>query len=333
MSILRLKLILGACTAMLAATILAPTPVMAGEAAELFDNKCPVCHVMNLRELKRKKGPTLIERGEPAQEPTGEQNSVSTPAMCLSCHDGYVMDSRSLFANRHMGHRVGMVPSEKIAVPMFDDEPVFPMNADGNMYCGTCHSGHAGEGEAANAPAFLRVNPTDGNLCSACHADNAGIVGSPHVRRAGKNKDYEKRGTCNKCHVPHNARGPALWAKEPGEAEDPISGTCRSCHSDDPKHASHPATVMAWSQEVRQGLRRNSEVEMPVFDEAGRHARTGRIGCPTCHNPHKHRAEGRPEHLEGKYLRLADTTELLCADCHGEDAIVKYQFFHSEVAR
>ena len=72
---------------------------------------------------------------------------------------------------------------------------------------------------------------------------------------------------------------------------------------------------------------------MPVFDEAGRQARTGRIGCPTCHNPHKHRAEGRPAHLEAKYLRLPDTTELLCADCHGEDAIVKYQFFHSEVAR
>jgi len=176
---------------------LAAAPVsMAGEGADLFDD-CKICHIVKLNELKRKKGPTLIEKEDATRAPTGEQNEASTPAMCLSCHDGFVADSRAMWKQGHLGHRVGMAPSEKIQPAMYDDEPVFPMNDDGLVYCGSCHSGHAGEGEAENAPIFLRANPADGNICQGCHADKASIVGSPHVRRAGKSPDYQKGGTCS----------------------------------------------------------------------------------------------------------------------------------------
>jgi len=309
-----------------------PSAAVAGEGADLFDD-CKVCHIVKLNELKRKKGPTLIEAEDATRAPTGEQNEASTKAMCMSCHDGFVADSRAMWKKGHMGHRVGMAPSAKIQPAMYDDEPVFPLNDDGVVYCGSCHSGHAGEGEAENAPIFLRANPADGNICQGCHADKGSIVGSPHVRRAGKKPDYQKGGTCSKCHVPHMAEGPALFARTPGPANVPISTTCRSCHEGDPEPGEHPATVVAWSQDVRQGYRPDSSTEMPVFDAEGKHARTGVIGCPTCHDPHVHRAEGRPEHLEGKYLRLATPEHLLCADCHGEQSIVKYMFFHSPVSR
>jgi len=298
----------------------------------LFDD-CKICHIVKLNELKRKKGPTLIEKEDATRAPTGEQNEASTPAMCLSCHDGFVADSRALWKKGHLGHRVGMAPSEKIQPAMYDDEPVFPMNDDGLVYCGSCHSGHAGEGEAENAPIFLRANPADGNICQGCHAEKASIVGSPHVRRAGKKPDYQKGGTCSKCHVPHMATAPALFARAPGEGNVPINTTCRSCHKDEPNPADHPAQVVAWSQAVRQGFRPDSSTEMPVFDREDKHGRTGYIGCPTCHDPHVNRAEGRPEYLEGKYLRLAQPEHLLCADCHGDQSIVKYKFFHSPVSR
>jgi mono/diheme cytochrome c family protein len=72
---------------------------------------------------------------------------------------------------------------------------------------------------------------------------------------------------------------------------------------------------------------------MPVYDEHGRQARVGNIGCGTCHNVHREVAEGRPDHLKGLHLRLPEFVEPLCADCHGPDALLKYKFFHSKVSR
>jgi len=82
-----------------------------------------------------------------------------------------------------------------------------------------------------------------------------------------------------------------------------------------------------------QSFRNHTPAEMPVYDADGRAARVGTIGCPTCHNPHRERAEGRPEELPGLYLRMPDLVEPLCADCHGPDSLLLYKFFHSSVSR
>jgi formate-dependent nitrite reductase cytochrome c552 subunit len=72
---------------------------------------------------------------------------------------------------------------------------------------------------------------------------------------------------------------------------------------------------------------------MPVYDEHGRQARVGNIGCGTCHDVHREVAEGRPDHLKGLHLRMPEFVEPLCADCHGPEALFKYKFFHSEASR
>jgi len=311
-----------------------PTPaVAADEVADRF--ACQDCHVKRLREFKRKEMATLIPYDPKPTTESGKQDDASTPAMCFSCHDGFVMDSRALWKEGHLGHPIGVYPPEGMTISMVDGEPEFPMNDDGKMYCGTCHWAHSGEGEAADAPSFMRVSSKDGQLCQACHQDKRSIAGSPHEsgssRRSGA-RDFEPKGVCLRCHTPHQAKGPMLWAREPGAGNTPVNTLCRSCHKDDPQPAEHPAQVAVWSQAIRGVLRSDATAEMPVFDEQARQSGVGAIGCPTCHDAHRYSAGG--DNSEGGlFLRQQSTAGFLCADCHAQPSIYRYQFFHTKRAR
>ncbi len=306
--------------------------VAAEEVAELF--KCPVCHTDRLRENKRRRAVTLVPHDPRPVLETGKQMESSTPAMCFSCHDGFVRDSRSLWKQGHEGHRIGMSPSASITLPKNDDEPVFPMNDDGRMYCGSCHSAHQIEAAANVGPPFMRVNPVDGNLCQACHDDKKSISGSDHVRASSRRRkapaDFESRGVCSRCHIAHDAKGPMLSAREPGEGNIPANKLCTSCHEDEVHPSEHPAEIVAWAQELRDPFRTHSGAPMPVFDSRGLQSDNGSIGCPTCHNAHRQRAADLSPDRAGKFLRLSKTEDFLCADCHAGSSLQRYLYFHYE---
>lgn len=315
-------------------------PAEAVEVAERF--QCQACHINRLREFRKKDVTTLVPYDPTPLEPTGRQNVVSTPAMCLSCHDGFVMDSRrKIWSNVHAAHPVGVVPSASIARPEVDGEPVYPLNEDGKIYCGSCHTGHAGVGAAEDAPTFMRVSGEDGQLCQGCHADKRRMLGTTHGRvrgvgKPGAPRDFSRGGLCDRCHVPHAGQSLALWARELGEGNTEADRLCRSCHKKDgvtlPAWTDHPRHVWAWSQALRAEMRPDSKVAMPVFDEAGHRAIIGRIGCPTCHDAHA--PPGESEQAPSRFfLRLEDTNEFLCADCHAQQAPWRYRFFHSASTR
>jgi len=331
------RLLQGVIVAGIACGLLFPTgKAVAQERTEVAEQfGCPTCHVTKLKEVRKPTGPLLVDPATVGVESYGKQESASTQRMCFSCHDGFVMDSRFAWSEGHATHPVGVKPPASMKLPEVDDEPVFPLNEDGEVYCGTCHIAHLGEGAAATAPDFLRVSPENGQLCQNCHADKATVAGTPHarVRKSGQPADFSKGGICGRCHAPHDNAGLLLWARTPGQANTPVATLCRSCHADDPAQGEHPAQVLAWSQAVREPLRGKPSVEMPVFDEQARHATRGVIGCPTCHNPHRREAEGLPADVPGKFLRLADTADFLCADCHGSSALFRYRYFHSERRR
>jgi predicted CXXCH cytochrome family protein len=305
----------------------------AEEAADQFD--CAACHPMKIRDFKGRRANPVTPVEEFPELPSGTQDVASSPAMCFSCHDGYVMDSRAMWTGGYRGHRLGMPPPEGMTIPELGGAPEFKLNDDGNIYCGTCHSGHLNEAEGAptNVKPFMRQAADGGNVCSACHAEKLAIDGSAHDKGGRRNKDFEARGTCGYCHAPHGSDMPLMWARDLGEAELAVNRLCRSCHEDAPNPGEHPPEVVAWSQDVRGAIFTNTPGEMPVFDEHGRQARVGNIGCGTCHDVHKEVADGRPEHLNGLHLRLPEFVEPLCADCHGPEALFKYKFFHSETSR
>jgi predicted CXXCH cytochrome family protein len=312
----------------------APDAPRAQEAADAFD--CAACHPMKIRDFKGRRANPVTPVEEFPELATGKQNIASSPGMCFSCHDGFVMDSRDAWkGGEYRAHRLGMTPPEDMTLPEFDGSPEFPLNDDGKVYCGTCHSGHINEAEGAFAKVkpFMRQSADGGQICTACHVENAAIKGSAHDRGGRRNKDFEGRGTCGGCHAPHGSEGPLMWARELGEAELPLNQLCRSCHDDAPNPAEHPPQVVAWSQDIRGTIFSNTPGEMPVFNEDGHQSRVGNIACATCHNVHVETAEGRPDHLKGLHLRMPEFVEPLCADCHGPDSLFLYKFFHSQASR
>jgi predicted CXXCH cytochrome family protein len=305
------------------------------EVADQFD--CATCHTERLREFRRRGAVTLVEHEPRPDLDTGRQDAASTPDMCLSCHDGFVLDSRSLWKQGHEGHPVGMLPSARVQSPVSGDEPVFPMNDDGRMYCGTCHSPHNHPDATSASPPFMRVNLEDGNLCLACHSDKKSIAESDHAppssRRRSTAADYTGRGICSRCHLAHDARGPVMWAREPGSGSLTANALCLSCHEGDVTIFEHTESITAWSDSLRSGLVADMHASMPVFDQDGSRALTGVIGCPTCHDAHRQRAKGLRQERPGLFLRRTRTEHSLCVDCHGPSSLRRYLYFHSGVSR
>jgi predicted CXXCH cytochrome family protein len=309
-----------------------PSSAVAEEVADQFD--CKACHPMKIRDFKGRRANPIVAVEEFPEEPSGVQDIASTEGMCLSCHDGFVMDSREMWVGGYRGHRVGMVPSDNVAAPELEGTPEFPLNDDDKVYCGSCHSAHVSEAEGAFAKVkpFMRQSADGGNICQACHLDKREMAGSGHDRGSRRAKDFEKRGTCGNCHAPHGSELPLMWARDTGGGSLVVDTFCRDCHDDGPYPGDHPVNVVAWSQDVRQAVRSNA-TSMPVYDTNGRQAAMGQIGCPTCHNVHRETAEGRPDDLPGLYLRMPAIVEPLCSDCHGPESLLLYKFFHSKVSR
>lgn len=315
--------------------VVAPTSLEAAEPVDVGKQyKCQACHVNRLKEVRGGTEPALTTAEAVAFESYGKQDSSSTHRMCLSCHDGYVLDSRFAWSEGHATHPVGVAAP---GVPTNEKgKPVLPLNDEGEVYCGTCHLGHKGKGMAVDAPTFIRTSRENGELCSNCHAEKSAIAGSPHARvsKSGQPPAFDKRGICGRCHAPHDNKGPLMWSKTPKDSRGTaVDGMCKNCHGKKPLPADHPGDILAWSQSVREHLTGKSVVEMPVFDEHARHSDRGAIGCPTCHDPHRQRPEGLAPEVEGKYLRLADTTGFMCADCHKSSALFRYKFYHSDKGR
>ena len=132
-----------------AALLLASLPAAAEEAADMFD--CKVCHPMKIRDFKGRRANPIVPLEEYPEEPTGRQDIASTSGMCLSCHDGFVEDSREVWKDRYRGHPLGIVPGTEHISPELVGSPVFPLTEDGRVYCGTCHSAHLSDAEGETA--------------------------------------------------------------------------------------------------------------------------------------------------------------------------------------
>lgn len=58
---------------------------------------------------------------------TGKQDVSSTNEMCFSCHDGFVLDSRSIWKSDKHSHPVGIKPSKKLLFQLQRVKQFFPL--------------------------------------------------------------------------------------------------------------------------------------------------------------------------------------------------------------
>jgi len=238
-----------------------------------------------------------------------------------------------------------------------------PDEKEGKIVCMTCHEPHTWdpkqtgpvvnythvniEGNTTNS--FLRkANFPSSDLCKACHGDQAFVYGTTHdlmvttpkaVNLPGQT--VKESGTCGVCHLVHNSPNKLkLWARPYGPvsaSESIMDALCTSCHSKGntaenkiPLIAIHPENKLINNIMWVNNDNKNYTL---IFDESGKETNVGNISCPSCHNAHRWSLKEKEikgetkSDLYGKYLRT-ESYNMVCMDCHGLDALFKYEYFH-----
>lgn len=277
--------------------------------------ECVTCHIMWLDTFRIKDAVTLIDN-IPMDKIVAA--GAADEVMCHSCHDGFVLDSRDKLWDKFR-HPVGVIPSGKIQLPRREDgTTIFPLDKEGKIYCGTCHSAHgiAWEEGKKNSPIFMRGSNLDSALCKSCHAERAtGPAGGNHpidktsidipealIEAGAKVGSKPNQVICQTCHVVHGAAGEKILA-----IENTNSAICGTCHKDRyPKDraeaeimSTHPVNVVS------------DRVQIPkeIIRMGGKLGRKGEIVCQSCHAVHSaaHKT---------KILVEENVKSSLCRRCH-----------------
>ena len=277
--------------------------------------ECALCHIMWLTDFKREDITPLIPFDPKPIEPSGQQDIVSTERMCLSCHDGFVLDSRFLWKGKKHQHPVGQVPSDKIVIPQVEGKNILPLNFDGKVYCGTCHTAHGVDWSTEDSPVFMRIRTRDGALCQICHRQQ--IKGARHgTHPLGKDIDHDLpyfkntraetntfgRITCQSCHTPHAAGDEKLLI-----TENKNSSFCGNCHVK--RHALTREEAAAKHTHPVNIVPKDAKVAEVLIENGGKLGDNGEVICETCHSPHEAKTNN-------SLLLASNEKSKLCHACH-----------------
>jgi len=299
--------------AVFAAALLPSAPVRAQSPDVAENRECATCHIMWLNDFKRSDVTPLIPYDPRPRTATGRQDVSSTERMCFSCHDGFMLDSRVVWRNPEHAHPVGMKPSNQVRIPTSRGKVVFPLNDDGKMYCGTCHSAHGVDWKQDESPVFMRAKNVDSSLCFACHLDRStGPEEGNHpvfekiekisaeLRARGAQFGRGGMVICQSCHNTHSASQKKMLVMSKENSE-----LCGTCHADkvDIRQTKHDMAAMAPAAKNN----RNQSVE-----ESG--------PCGVCHLPHKANGPG----LWARELHPGvDGMSARCLSCHNPQGLAK----------
>lgn len=279
--------------------------------------ECAICHIAWMADFKRDDVKTLTPYEPRPIVETGRQDVVSTERMCYSCHDGFVLDSRFLWLSGEHTHPVGMVPSERVSIPKEEGKTIFPLNDDGKVYCGTCHSAHGVEWGDKLSPVFLRARNVDSSLCMTCHVDRRddkdGQINHPlkgevpkqakKLLNSGSKFTRNSEVICQSCHRVHGSQGEKLLV-----VQNDRSQLCANCHKNKTnksekgkaEHFTHPVDVIPKDAKIPD-----------MFAESGsRFGPENEVVCQTCHEVHLAASE-KLLVLDGKHLKNG-----ICVNCH-----------------
>ncbi len=298
----------------------------------------------------------------------GKQSQIQS--ICTTCHvEGGIGGKKLTGKHSHPLLRNLSNVGGRSSLPLFNDSG--QRHANGRVDCTSCHNPHQwdptnalsttgkdtkSDGDAKTS--FLRIPAApSADLCVDCHRKNRPIRGTDHDMRVTgaratnhQGRTVAQTGVCGQCHSVHNANsGLILWSRDVKPGLDPQMALCLSCHSEGevgeakiPDQIMRPHGILLWSNQMRApSSERRSLPYVPVFNSRGQRAPVGRLRCASCHNPHVWDAdrpqEGKGKNIEGNvtnsFLRNASSSHIVCADCHGQDALFRYKYFHGETSR
>ncbi len=295
---------------------LAPLPSAFGARSISAQRECATCHIMWLDQFRQKKIEPLLELKAQPVIIAGKQGVVSTERMCYTCHDGFILDSRFAWKDNKVNfHPIGVTP-KRVEIPIRKDgTEAFPLDKNGQVYCGTCHSAHGVSWDTKDSPIFLRENNKDSMMCMICHINRAtGPVEGNHPvnktsieipkkidRLGGKTGAYKNQIICQSCHRVHGAAAKKLLI-----TNNDNSQLCGICHSDryakDMGEArqmhTHPVNITSEKVQIDK-----------IVDSGGKKGVGGEIICQSCHKPHYAK--------RGKGILVKENHDSgLCRTCH-----------------
>jgi hypothetical protein len=176
--------------------------------------ECLVCHVLWFDVFKTDQK-TLLKQRDSSIVIAGSMGLASSKEMCVTCHDGYIVDSRVMIVKGNPHYSLKKRPDG------FKLPEIFRLDSKNEIYCGTCHTLHdiKGSGEMGST-AFMRMKNEGSQMCIACHGGKTGqqkFTDHPFVKEANNFPRLEaaKKGAkfgpaqeiiCESCHNSHGGR-------------------------------------------------------------------------------------------------------------------------------
>jgi predicted CXXCH cytochrome family protein len=255
------------------------------------------------------------------------EKTVATPEMCMSCHDGSIMDSRARMT-RGSGHKTGVPPPSGMKLPK-----LFPLDEEGKVQCATCHTAHGvPSGSDAVDTIFLRTSNRDSAMCRQCHPERDGglnkgnhpdgivkleisqnlISFGAHAGKAGN-----KIG-CETCHTAHGSPNESYLIQSVMR-----SGLCLDCHKDKntltPQGQKKPFHVINVEPV-------NANIPEKLIQLGAKLGDHGSVICQSCHKVHNSQTKRQLLVIKN------DNRSTLCLACHSEKRLLadtKHNLIHS----
>jgi predicted CXXCH cytochrome family protein len=268
------------------------------------DKECLLCHVLWFDAFKTDQE-TLIEKRDSSIVIAGSVGLASSEEMCVTCHDGYVVDSRVKIVEGNP-HYVLKKPPDGLNLP-----EIFRLDRNNEIYCGTCHTLHDMEDRAeVGSTPFLRTGNERSQMCISCHDGKTGRQGySNHpvleeatdiprfeATRKGSKFGPAREIICQSCHNAHGKDALVLPLNN--------STLCLICHE-------NKKSLINGKHDLRVTLPGEKNIKNQRPSESG--------PCSSCHIPHN----GAGKKLWARRLNPGDPAAQMCLICHDEKTGVK----------
>ncbi len=298
-----------------------------GAASKTGVISCPTCHAVHgtgIMPMGQGVGKLLrLNPGEDSQGACaachGGKSLRHGKAGCLDCHPPHSEKGADTACGRCHGEGKGAL---------------FAKHDAAGKGCRSCHRIHEG-GTAGNG----RQGYSGSEKCYGCHPAASRIAGSPHAELGTSE--------CGPCHPVHGETPKFEIRPKLGEELFQPDLACIRCHREGgdatiPPWGSHPnhrkevsttygaKVILETPVTMISKHKEGGKPVFPLFDEVGKPAMTGRIGCLTCHDPHAGGKAGEGV-APAKYQRDPGKVFLsdICATCHRGDALKKLNEFHT----
>lgn len=252
------------------------------------------------------------------------ENRASLSVLCEVCHTkNAVRPGRKASGTR--SHPVDLVPGKGVVIPptWVQGEKTF-VGPRGELVCRTCHKPHGADSQ------FLLATPEGKDaLCNHCHPSRPPAEtlydpwGMLFPRQAQEGKPSLQNVTCSPCHHVHDSR--AVFANTLNSKPD-----CEAVFYA-PHFGLHPPVFLRTAFQDKDPAETAGVV---LSGEETAAPEGGAVVCATCHDldqlvPPAGRDETGAYGRSTGFLRR-DLPHTFCLTCHGEEALVRFLYFHDK---